>query len=180
MNTFVILLLAHLIADFPLQTNRIFSLKTTQPHKGLFLHVAVHLLVAAILLQNPLRYAPLLLAYVAIHYVVDWLKLRQKATPQVPGFLLDQAAHLLTIVLLAAWQPDLTTYLPDWLAVLGVMLAFVPAILTFLWVWATDLQAQQPNNATADWASHHLLPLSQRLGSILVLSLTCLSLIAIV
>ncbi len=180
MSTFFILLLTHLIADFPLQTNRIYTLKTTSGHKGLALHVAIHLLVALILVQNPWQHVPLLLAYGAIHYLVDWLKVRQSTTTQTPGFLLDQAAHLLTVGVLAAVRPALLTWLPGWLVVISVGLALLPAMMTFLWVWATDLHSEQPNNATITWASHHLLPLSQRVGSVFVLGLTVLSLLFVI
>lgn len=170
MTTFLILLLAHLIADFPLQTNRVYILKT-QGNKGLLLHVGIHVLVAAVLLQRPWQHIPLLLAYGAIHYLVDWFKVNKSTMNQTPGFLLDQLAHFLTIVVLALWQPDLASVLPLWLVWLGALVAIVPAFLTFLWVMANDLHGDCPNNPTVTWACQRLLRLSQRIGSIIVMSL---------
>ncbi|MCA9876025.1 MAG: DUF3307 domain-containing protein [Anaerolineales bacterium] len=170
MTTFPILLLAHLIADFPLQTNRVYALKT-QGNKGLLLHVAIHVLVAAVLLQRPLSHIPLLFAYGAIHFAVDWYKVNSPARKQTPGFLLDQAAHFFTILVLTAWQPALQSILPLWLVWVGVFLALIPALLTLLWVIASDLQGDRPDSPTLNWASHRLLPLSQKVGSVFVLSL---------
>jgi len=170
MTTFPILLLAHLIADFPLQTNRIYVLKT-QGNKGLLLHVGIHLLVAAVLLQRPLAHLPLLLLYGLVHFIVDWLKVNNSARRQTPGFLLDQAAHVATVLVLAVWQPALTSILPQWLVWLGVWLALIPACLTLLWVVANDLRGDWPHNSTLRWASRRLLPLSQKIGSVFVLSL---------
>jgi len=176
MTTFPILLLAHLIADFPLQTNRIYILKT-QGNKGLALHVAIHILVAAVLLQRPWQYFPLLLVYGLIHFAVDWLKVRKSTSRQTVGFLLDQAAHLATILVLSYWQPHLHAVLPLWLLWLGIFIALLPAILTLLWVMANDLKGSCPENATLTWASHRLLPLSQKIGSGFVLGLLLVTLL---
>lgn len=66
MSTFFILLLAHLLADFPLQTNRIFRLKVTS-NAGLALHVLIHVAMAALLLRQPAQHLNLLLALGVAH-----------------------------------------------------------------------------------------------------------------
>lgn len=179
MTTFPILLLAHLIADFPLQTNRIYALKT-QGNKGLALHVAIHLAVAAMLLDQPWQHLPLLLAYGAIHFTVDWFKLNQTAVRQTPGFVLDQLAHLLTIILLTAWQPALTSLLPGWLIWAGIVVILLPAFLTLMWVLANDLRGDWPDNATVGWASRRLLKVSQQIGSVFLASLLVMALLTAV
>ncbi|MBK8128968.1 MAG: DUF3307 domain-containing protein [bacterium] len=179
MTTFPILLLAHLIADFPLQTNRIYILKT-QGNKGL-------------LFACPHPYAdgggagapavadiPLFVVLGAIHFVVDWLKLNKPAVKQTPGFLLDQLAHVLTILLLTIWQPHLASILPLWVISLGIVWALIPALLTSLWVLATDLQIASPDNPTLTWANHWLLPISQKVGSLCVVSLVVIWVLVIV
>ena len=117
MSTFIVLLLAHLLADFPLQTNRIFRLKITS-NVGLALHVLIHVLMAALLLQQPGQYLDLLLALATAHFVTDWLKVRFPTEPQWPGFVLDQVAHLAAIAGLAWWRPTATARHAD--AALGV------------------------------------------------------------
>jgi hypothetical protein len=170
MTTFAALFLSHLIADFPLQTNRIYKLKT-ESNQGIMLHVAIHLLVASILLENALQNWPVLLVLGIAHFLIDWTKLRYPGYRQTPGFLLDQFAHLLTVVLLAVWRPDLTAVLPLNVMWWGIFLIMLPATLVFLWVWATDLRVDLPENKTVKWACRSLLPISQRLGSVLVVTI---------
>ena len=69
------LLLGHLIADFPLQANCIFRLKN-QHWLGVLLHAAVHCVITAVLLQQPLAYWPLLASLCLVHFTIDWFKLR--------------------------------------------------------------------------------------------------------
>jgi hypothetical protein len=54
----------------------------------------------------------------------------------------------------------------------AIALAFIPAIITFLWVWANQLQQAKLENAPlccVTWASTALLPISQRIGQIIML-----------
>lgn len=172
MTTFTALYLAHLIADFPLQTNRIYRLKT-ESSQGILLHVAIHLLVASILVEDALTHWPVFLVLGTAHFFIDWAKLRYPVYRyrQTPGFILDQFAHLLTIILIAAWQPELPIVLPSWFMWWGIFLIMLPATLVFLWVWATDLRIELPENRVVKWACRSLLPISQRLGSIFVVAL---------
>ena len=170
MSTFFVLLLAHLLADFPLQTNRIFRLKVTST-AGLLLHVLLHVLMATILLQTPAQHLNLLLALGIAHFLTDWIKVRFPTEPQWPGFLLDQLAHLVAIVALAWWQPGVTAVLPLWLMLPLILFVLLPAGLMLLWVWANDAQQHQrfQNSRSVHWASSRLLTISQRTGWIAVL-----------
>lgn len=170
MTTFAALYLAHLIADFPLQTNRIYQLKN-ESNQGILLHVAIHLLVASILIEDAPAHWPVFLVLGITHFLIDWAKLRDPFRRQTPGFILDQFAHFLTIVLIAAWQPDLATVLPVWFTWLGILLILLPATLVFLWVWATDLRRELPENRAVKWACRSLLPISQGIGSLFVVLL---------
>lgn len=170
MSTFFILLLAHLLADFPLQTNRIFRLKVTST-AGLALHVLIHMMMVAMLLQAPAQHLNLLLALGVAHFLTDWIKVRFPVEPQWPGFLLDQLAHLAAIVALAWRWPGVTAVLPLWLMLPLILFVLLPALLMLLWVWANDAQQQNrfQNSRSVHWASSRLLTISQRTGWIAVL-----------
>ena len=170
MATFLALYLAHLIADFPLQTNRIYRLKT-ESNQGILLHVAIHLLVASILVEDVLAHWPVFLVLGTAHFFIDWAKIHYPTYRQTPGFILDQFAHLLTIILIEIWLPDLSTVLPVWLMWWGIFLILLPASLVFLWVWATDLRIDLPENPVVKWACRSLLPIAHRLGIVFVLTL---------
>ncbi|WP_420630614.1 DUF3307 domain-containing protein [Candidatus Leptofilum sp.] len=169
MTTFFTLLLAHLLADFPLQTNRIFRLKVAG-NVGLALHVGIHLIMTGLLLQNPAQHIDLLLVLGVAHFVTDWIKVRFPGEPQWPGFILDQLAHLTAIVLLAIWQPAVTAVLPLSLLLPLILFVFLPAALMLLWVWANDAQEQNryQQSRSVNWASQRLLTISQRTGWIAV------------
>ncbi len=169
MTTFLALLLAHLLADFPLQTNRIFRLKI-KGNLGLVLHVVIHIIMAALLLQQPAQYLNLLLVLGVAHFITDWIKVRFPGDPQWPGFVLDQLAHLAAIALLAWWRPEVTAVLPLWLMLPLILLVLLPAVLMLLWVWANDVQEQSrfQESASVRWASKRLLTLSQRTGWVAV------------
>lgn len=169
MTTFLALLLAHLLADFPLQTNRIFRLKIAG-NLGLALHVLIHLLMASLLIQQPAQHLDLLLVLGVAHFATDWVKLRFSKDPQWPGFVLDQLAHLSAIALLAWWQPGVTAVLPLWIMLPLIVLVLLPAVLMLLWVWANDAQQQSRfhQSRSVHWASSRLLTISQRTGWIAV------------
>lgn len=113
--TFTALLLAHLIADFPLQWKWISDNKGTSG-RALLCHGLVHLALAwpCLLLLAPVHFLSfrsqgIVLAYLAIHLGIDKLKSwitarnRMKAPPGWTVFLLDQLLHVVCIALAAAW-----------------------------------------------------------------------------
>lgn len=99
------LALAHLIGDYPLQTDRLVRLK--RRWDGLLLHVAIHLALMLLLSgRDSLRIWPQLLALTAIHYAVDTLKnIETNRWPHVVilPYFLDQLLHILSLYFVARW-----------------------------------------------------------------------------
>lgn len=93
------LLFAHILTDFVLQSKR--WIKHKRKHKGKSYILIIHSLVAGLLTFIFLQ--RLELWYIAIiisitHYFIDWWKLLQNRD-NLKNFLLDQAFHLLVILL---------------------------------------------------------------------------------
>ncbi|MFH1860281.1 MAG: DUF3307 domain-containing protein [bacterium] len=96
------LLLAHLIADFPLQFNEIFKLKLKSKW-GVLLHCAI-IGVVAILFLLPylftMRMWIVIIILIVTHFIVDYTKIAfTKKTENLDNlwmFLLDQCLHILT------------------------------------------------------------------------------------
>lgn len=170
MTTFLALWLAHLLADFPLQTNRVFRLKIAS-NAGLAFHVLLHLLMTALLVQQPTAHLSLFVMLGFVHFLIDWTKLRLPGDPQWPGFLLDQLAHLVSLVLLARWQMGIMVALSPWLMVPLILLVLLPAMLMLLWVWANDMERDDryQESSSVQWASRRLLTLSQQTGWVALL-----------
>lgn len=169
MNLIAALLLSHLIGDFPLQTNQIYRLKN-KSWLGIVLHAIVHVVVTALLLQQPLSVWPMLLWLGLLHFLVDLTKLRLPIKRQWLGFLLDQAAHLIILWLLAQLWSTAVALLP--LAVMLPLIAYglFLATLVFLWILANELSTSQwGHRPYVQWASVHLLLLSQYAGIPLLL-----------
>lgn len=167
MNTFAVLLLAHLLGDFPLQTNRVYKMKLANK-RGLLLHVMIHVVTAAALIKQFWLHWPLLLALAVIHFLTDYIKIQtqKQGQPLTFGFIADQIAHLVTLGALAWWRPDVVSILPIWLVITAVFFATIPALMTLIWVWANDhyLNDSHTVSSRIEWLSKQLLPLSQRLG----------------
>ncbi|HNW59330.1 MAG TPA: DUF3307 domain-containing protein [bacterium] len=103
MDYFQLLLLAHVIGDFTLQTDTIFRLKQKSPW-GVPLHVLICSLVTAALLHPLLGRPALWLALVFIalvHFTLDRTKLFLAAFRAKDGlgyFFTDQALHVLSLL----------------------------------------------------------------------------------
>ncbi|MHB8841270.1 MAG: DUF3307 domain-containing protein, partial [Candidatus Aquicultor sp.] len=99
MLVFIKLLLAHVLADFPLQPRWLVELKA-KSIPGAFLHAAVFCLVAAVLFNTALtgRITMAILLIGAAHFAIDLLKTRYFSGPTWL-FLADQALHVLAIAL---------------------------------------------------------------------------------
>lgn len=107
MELFLLLVLAHLAADFPLQTEKIIAAKCRGDFSGYLKHAAIHTALL-IVLTHPYFSAGLALLWLILppaHILLDLLKNRL-VRPGPPAdsfaFLLDQALHLLLIFLI--WQ----------------------------------------------------------------------------
>jgi hypothetical protein len=97
-ETLAALLLAHVLADFILQSGWMVSNK--RHVTGLAAHGLVVLVTA---MATTGTAGPELLWLTGMHLAIDAIKAR--ASSGLGPFLLDQAAHFATIATLAAWQP---------------------------------------------------------------------------
>jgi hypothetical protein len=100
-ETFALLLLAHAVADFLLQTRRM-ALGKRDPFQ-LLLHTTIVLVTAQAALGQFAAWP--LLALAAAHAAIDAAKAR--LPPSLSAYLADHAAHLVTLLALAALKPDL-------------------------------------------------------------------------
>ncbi|MGA9568288.1 MAG: DUF3307 domain-containing protein [Candidatus Korobacteraceae bacterium] len=121
-NTFLALILAHLCGDFPLQTDALVRAKKNG-FRGFAIHAAVHYLcaIAALLTftHDPvwgIYPQSLLILYVALHVLLDYLKVRylkiRGQSDSTGPFVVDQALHLIMVIalslaLLHIWPPQL-------------------------------------------------------------------------
>lgn len=97
----ILLAAGHLIGDFAFQSGRMAQgkrqVRYLVPHTGLIL--GAHLLVLAPLLTWGL--AGIVVGVAVLHGLIDLVKARERDGPDLKPFLLDQAAHLVTLLL--AW-----------------------------------------------------------------------------
>ncbi|GAB4113512.1 MAG: hypothetical protein Kow00103_05630 [Candidatus Caldatribacteriota bacterium] len=106
MSLFYRLLLAHIIADFPLQTKQIFHIKMNTEW-GVFLHTLI-VLIFSVFLTFPyleeFSYILILMIILITHTIIDKIKLEysKKNNDQPIGvFLFDQILHLGIIFILS-------------------------------------------------------------------------------
>ena len=105
MFLFYRLLLAHIIADFPLQTNQIFKIKTNTEW-GVIIHTLIVLIFSILFafpyLEDPKVIIVLLVIFLS-HTVIDKLKMeysKKIKNQSIRILLLDQALHLAVIAIL--------------------------------------------------------------------------------
>ncbi|MGB7269157.1 MAG: DUF3307 domain-containing protein [Albidovulum sp.] len=101
-ETLTALLFGHILADFVLQTSWIAANKRRLP--ALLLHGLI--VLAATQAATGRFEAPELLVLTLAHIGIDFAKTRICPTG-LTGYLADQAAHLISLVALALWSPDL-------------------------------------------------------------------------
>ena len=135
----ITLLIGHVLGDFALQTDRIYQLKIRGGF-GLAVHVLMHVVVTGILLQARYLQNWLLLALLfVIHYAIDWTKLRFNARRSLPGFVIDQVAHVTSLIVLVWLFPQTSSDLPSaWLLPILVYAA-IPILTMTMWVWSNDM-----------------------------------------
>lgn len=103
MHCIWLLLLAHVVGDFVLQTDRVFSYKLAR-RRGVLLHVGIcALAMVAVLLPFLGQWRPwvLIIVLTAWHLLLDWLKgelRRRSGSETLWMFLGDQALHVVGIV----------------------------------------------------------------------------------
>jgi hypothetical protein len=147
LETVVALLLGHVLGDFVLQTDEMVRNKRKLPM--LAAHVAV--VVAASWLALGFAPVPLALLLVAVsHFAIDWLKLNHGGSG-FAAFILDQAAHLVMILLAATLAPDayrsglwgigaVQAALP-WLNALPAAMAAAAGLIATIWAGGYAVQA---------------------------------------
>lgn len=128
------LLLCHLIADYPLQTDAMVQAKKRLP--GLTLHVAVHLMTMLVIMLGVLRFEwrttlPAILAVTVLHFAIDtWKNVLSKLRPQwvIGGYLQDQVLHVTALLLVAYWFAAVKFTAPTW-----VIYACAYVLVTHTW-----------------------------------------------
>ncbi|MEM7798852.1 MAG: DUF3307 domain-containing protein [Chloroflexota bacterium] len=133
------LLIGHVLGDFALQTDRIYQLKI-RGGVGLFLHVILHVIVTGILLRTGyIENWFLLTILFIVHYIIDWTKLQVKTDRNLPGFVLDQLAHVGSLFLLVWLFPSTSIDIPrEWLLPI-LIYGIIPCITMMIWVWSNDM-----------------------------------------
>jgi|GEM_PF-4425501 len=107
-----LLMLAHLVGDFPLQTDTIYDLKQ-KSYRGVILHVAICTIVNFILLSPFMLsiYTWAAMLFLAVyHFTLDRTKIMVtllRAKDGLGYFLLDQALHFLSLFIVAYWLDKL-------------------------------------------------------------------------
>ncbi len=120
---FAALLFAHVLADFVFQTNGMAATKRQPLTLGK--HGAVVLATAAAATGS---LSPWLLALTFAHLAIDLVKSLSGRT-DIWAFLLDQGAHLATLVALAYLAPDLAMLWQPWPVAASVMALLAGAVL---------------------------------------------------
>lgn len=99
---FLRLFLAHLIADFPLQTNKIFEFKKSTPY-GILIHTGIYFLISVVLSIPYLKNLDALIFLIflfLVHTFIDISKIRKASSKDgLKEFLLDQVKHFLSLIL---------------------------------------------------------------------------------
>jgi len=170
MDRYLTLLIAHILADFPLQAGIIYTWKTTSK-LGLGIHVAIHLAVMLLLFESPLEWWPALVALGIVHYLIDWAKLRFPIKPQTLGYIVDQALHAASLIPIALIFTDMRPAIPGEFLVFDFILALLSPLLLLFWTYTWDMRDPVPNTRPYSiwtWAKRSLLPMSQWAGFILI------------
>lgn len=179
-SLFLTLLLSHLVADFPLQSNRIIRMKNSG-QAGLIIHSLIHVTVAGLLLNDAWRQWPILVTLGIVHWLIDWTKISFDKGSSVTGFLIDQAAHVISIVLILStygyWLSDTpTATLPPIMLYIGVVYGTVLGLMVLIWVWANSLsddviRRHPAMHPAIQWTQTQMLRCSQQAGLALIFAL---------
>ncbi len=153
------LLSAHIIADFFLQNDKLCKAKNEKGFNGIkaqLLHSFIHSVSAYILLGDWCGWIIPLIIFVS-HLMVDVVKLQVHANG-TRGFLCDQIAHIIIILLLwwmiyadrsefISWFADIATSKSLWASLIAYLLVLKPTsvlIGKFMrnWIPSNDMQAK--------------------------------------
>jgi len=125
---FLVLLCAHLLGDYYLQTKTLAN-KKEEKYSGILEHSLIYAVVfmgVLLIIETPWW---LLAIAAGSHWVIDSVKwlLRKKSIQKPTLFIIDQILHLLTLLLLASFTPVIG--IRPWLAELP----------NHIWTWSTLL-----------------------------------------
>ena len=170
MELFFTLLLAHLLADFPLQTNTIIRIKSRH-WGGVLLHVLIYVAVTGSLLWQPWQHLSFLFLLGSIHFIIDLVKLNFIEQPQsTSAFLVDQLAHLLTMIAIVCVVqvtegPVPSGILSDSTLFMLLPAALIPAIMVLCWVWMINKGEEFINKSSLRrWVRGQMLVFEQCFG----------------
>ena len=137
LTTYLTLLIAHFIGDFPLQSGLIYNLKISS-NPGLALHALIHALVGMLLVEDGWRWWWVFLLLTIIHFGIDWVKLRIDTQPKWKGYIVDQMIHWGSLVPLALLAPSMKPALaPKWLG-LDFFFVLLPLFIVLAWIYLFD------------------------------------------
>ena len=129
------LLLAHLLADFPLQP--LWLVRSKRFFWGLAVHSTVHFLTLLLVVGSARGVVwPQLLALALIHFTIDVLKYRFGS--RRPGwvtapYFIDQAVHILSVLAVASRIGTLAPELPLAMAPAVAIVASAYVVATHVW-----------------------------------------------
>ncbi|MBV7332392.1 DUF3307 domain-containing protein [Chloroflexi bacterium TSY] len=157
------LLLSHLLADYPLQTDAMVQAKKTLT--GLVMHVAIHLATMLVVIFGVLQVAPHptfwgVLVITVVHFGIDtWKNYFSNRWPHwvILGYLQDQGLHIASIVGVTLWLAWLNHELP--LADNGLWLVYACAFTLVTHAWfVTERVLFYKDKDYQQWVSAQLWP----------------------
>ena len=135
------LLLTHVIGDYALQFDPVYKLKMSGTLWGLAIHVAIHIIVAEmLLLTGGIRNWLLLALLFSLHFTIDLLKLQLDTRFQFLAYIGDQILHLGCLLLLFWLFPQTETFIPNELLTPLLLYSLVPFLTMTIWVWYSERQ----------------------------------------
>lgn len=170
MDRYLALIIAHILADFPLQAGVIYTWKT-QSNLGIWIHASIHIFVFYLLFEPPRVWWPALLLLLVMHYLIDWAKFKWPVKPQLIGFILDQFLHVLSLIPIAIYFETMVPSIPQQYLILDFLIAMTSPILLMFWTYALDLSHLKQGDRffeISQWARANLLRWSQVTGFISV------------
>lgn len=163
-TTYLTLLIAHFIGDFPLQSGKIYDLKI-KSSPGLFLHTLIHAGVSMFLIKNAIRWWWVFVLLILVHFAIDWFKLRVDTKPQWIGYLIDQFVHWISLAGLVLLAPEMKSALPEEWILFDLFLILIPLFVVLIWIFIFDKYPKQDTTPRKlIWIKQKGLLVSQVIG----------------
>lgn len=135
MSAFSVLLVGHLIADFPFQTPTILRWKY---RGGLWIlpHVVIHAAVMGLLFKDLFVVSVIFVT----HLLIDWVKVSyDDGSREGTSFLMDQSAHVLVLLVVAQFTAAAAPEITIGNVPVILMLAVISGVFMFLNVVKSQL-----------------------------------------